>query len=134
MLPTFEVTAAVKPLETEYINTDFDLESEHPFETLTKELTLSCYVLHYFQDDRSHWLARIESNCDHSLNKRDAATDILTIIKALNSLSEQAKKELAACYLREFNLGFNCGDAWAYSHQLPITVVQAVLSRLRYIP
>lgn len=120
------MTSDLTTIETQYINTDLDLESSYSFETLHHELAQSCCVLHYLQNDDGHWVARIESNCDHNIEPEKAATDIFAIVEALNSLSERAKQELAVCHLREFNLGFYCGDNWGYIHQLPQAVVQAV--------
>ncbi|MGZ0173237.1 MAG: hypothetical protein ACKVHE_27225 [Planctomycetales bacterium] len=68
----------------------------------------------------------MESALDDGVSKRDAATDILTIVEAINSLSLAVKEELDKCYLREFNIGFHCGDTWAYAHTLPTDIVRAV--------
>jgi len=112
--------------DTDYINTDFDLKSNAPFETLHSELEMSCCVLHYTQGEDGNWHASVEADHDDDSSDRDAAMDILSIIEALNLLSNQAKEQLAACYLREFNIGFDCWDSWAYVHQIPQRVVRAV--------
>jgi hypothetical protein len=49
----------------------------------------------------------------------------LLIVDAINRLSSVAKVELDACYLREFNIGFECGDSWAYVHSIPLCAVNA---------
>ncbi len=112
--------------DTEYANTDFDLKSNAPFETLHRELQMSCCVLHYTQGEDGNWHAIVEVDHDADYRDRDASMDILSIIDALNSLSNPAKEELVACYLREFNIGFHCWDSWAYVHQIPPPVVRAV--------
>ena len=115
-----------KEIESEYKNTDFDLKSNTPFDTLHNELKLSCIELHYTQSKDGNWHASYESNFDaHSLDF-DEATNILLIIDALKALSKQAKAEFAACYLREFNLGFHCGDTWAFGHQISEAEVRSV--------
>ena len=43
--------------KTEYANTDFDLKSKSPFETLQRELSESCCLLHYTHGDDSNWHA-----------------------------------------------------------------------------
>ena len=112
--------------ETEYINTDFDLKSATPFDALQRELDRSCVVLHYTQGDDGHWHSTVESSHEDEGNNRNAGLDIAAIIEALNALSPAAKAELDACYLREFNMGFDCGDTWAYAHTLPHTIVRAI--------
>lgn len=112
--------------ETEYANTDFDLKSATPFETLQRELDQTCCVLHYTHGDDGHWHSIVESSdCDEN-RSRNAEMDINAIIEAINSLSPVAMAELQACHLREFNIGFHCWDTWAYVHALPNAVVRAV--------
>ncbi|MCK5840724.1 MAG: hypothetical protein KAH31_01040 [Candidatus Sabulitectum sp.] len=112
--------------KTEYTNTDFDLKSKTPFDSLHRELDGTCCVLHYTHGDDGHWHSIVESTHDEKSTDRDAAQDILSMIHALNSLSPLAKAELDTCYLREFNIGFHCWDTWAFAHQLPLPVVRAV--------
>lgn len=112
--------------ETEYANTDFDLKSATPFDTLQRELDKTCCVLHYTHGDDGHWHSIVESErCDDSSN-RNAEMDIAAIINAMNMLSPIAKAELDACHLREFNIGFHCWDTWAYVHILPPAIVRLV--------
>lgn len=112
--------------KTEYANTDFDLKSTTPFDTLHRELQSSCWVLHYTYGPDGHWHAIVESSHGEESCDRNAEMDIAAIIGAINALSPTASAELDACYLREFNLGFECWDTWAYSHQLSQTIVRAV--------
>lgn len=112
--------------ETEYANTDLDLKSESPFDTLNNELDKTCCVLHYTQGEDGHWHSTVESVNDDETSTRNAEMDILAIIEAINSLSPAAKAELDSCYVREFNIGFHCWDTWAYVQSLQPSVVQAV--------
>ena len=50
----------------------------------------------------------------------------MTILTAVDSLSDAAKEQLARCFIRDFNIGFDCWDSWAYNHALPNSVVAAV--------
>ncbi len=113
-------------MDTEYANTDFDLKSETPFDTLNDELERACCVLHYTQDEDGHWFSIVEAVHEDDTSNRNAELDILEILDAINALSPAAKLEYDSCYLREFNLGFNCWDTWAYVHRLPHSVVKAV--------
>ena len=112
--------------ETEYINTDFDLKSQSPFDILHHELDQLCCVLHYTHGEDGYWHSTVESVSPDETSKRNAEMDILAIIAAINVLSPAATAELASCYLREFNIGFHCWDTWAYVHMLPLPVVQAI--------
>ena len=112
--------------DTEYANTDFDLKSVTPFDSLNRELEQTCCVLHYTHGEDGNWHSIVESAHDNVSSDRDAAIDILAIIDAINALSAAAKAELDSCYLREFNLGFHCWDTWSYVHTLPSAVVDAV--------
>ena len=116
-----------RPLETEYANTDFDLKSATPFDTLNRELAASCCVLHYYSlGDDGTWSSIVESAHDEETASRNAEIDILAIIEALDGISPAAKAELDACSTREFNIGFHCWDTWSYAHNIPAAVVQAV--------
>ncbi|TWU35193.1 hypothetical protein Q31b_52890 [Novipirellula aureliae] len=114
------------PSETEYANTDFDLKSATPFDTLQRELDESCCVLHYTHGGDGHWHSIVESSHEDESDNRNAELDIAAILEAVNRLSPVAKAELHACYLREFNIGFHCWDTWAYIHTLPNAIVRAI--------
>lgn len=112
--------------ETEYANTDFDLKSTAPFDTLHRELDQACCVLHYTHGEDGHWHSIVESSHEDDSRNRNAAMDIAAIINALKGLSPAAKAEFDACYLREFNIGFECWDTWSYVHVLPQPIIRAV--------
>lgn len=112
--------------ETEYANTDFDLKSELPFETLHRELDTTCCVLHYTHGEDGRWHSILNSRHYDDYGTRDAEMDILAMIAAIKALSPTAKSEFDACYLREFNIGFHCWDTWAYVHAVSLDVVRAV--------
>ncbi len=113
-------------IDTEYANTDFDLKSRMPFDTLHQELKRWCCVLHYSEGNEGHWYSIVEANHNEASSDRNAAIDILAIVEAINALSPNAKAELEACYMREFNIGFHCGDTWSYVHSIPLAVVEAI--------
>ena len=113
-------------IETDYANTDFDLKSKSPFDTLHNELTSRCVVLHYGCGADGNYHASYESDHGGESNETGAGRDILLIVNALNSLSDAGKAELKTCYLREFNIGFECGDSWAFLHSVSQKAVAAV--------
>lgn len=112
-------------IESEYANTDFDLKSISPFNTLHQELSATCCVLHYGKGDDGNFHACFESSHDGETKESGAERDIMLMVDAIGLLSDTAKAELNACYLREFNIGFHCGDTWAFVHSVPHRVVQA---------
>ena len=113
-------------IESDYVNTDFDLKSESSFDTLHDELSLRCLVLHYHRGDNGHYHGSYETNHDGELPVSGAQRDIQLFVDAINSLSAPAKAELEACYLREFNIGFECGDSWGFVYSVPhVSVVAA---------
>jgi hypothetical protein len=114
------------PLESTYINADFDLKSATAFDTLHRELETTCLVLDYSQWHDAQWHSTVESSHDDEGDNRTAAMDIMAIISAIHALSPAARAELDACSLCEFNIGFDCGDTWGYVHALPAAVVRAV--------
>ena len=111
------------PVDTHYITTDFDLRSKSPFDSLHCELDQTCCVLIYAQEEGGDWFATVHSLLDDGITQRVAADDILAMIGAINALSPAARAEFDACYLREFNLGFECGDTRSFVHTLPSNVV-----------
>jgi len=106
-------------IESAYVNTDFDLKSKSAFETLHNELSIRCLALNYAQGDDGSYHASYESNHEGESALTGAERDILLIVGAINTLSDKAKTELKSCYLREFNIGFECGDSWGYVHSVP---------------
>ena len=115
-----------KPRDTTYINTDFDLKSHSPFDSLCAELASSCTVLHYTFGDDGNWHSIVESFYpeDDYTYPRTAAMDIRLILQALAGLSEQARMEFDNCSMREFNIGFDCWDTWSYVHSLPVEIIR----------
>lgn len=113
-------------VDTEYANTDLDLKSVTPFDVLKRELDQWCCVLHYTRGENGHWHSIVESTLDDAASKHDASSDILAIVEAIKTLSPAARAELDDCYLREFNIGFHCGDTWSYIHTIPSIVIRGV--------
>jgi len=112
-------------IETDYANTDFDLKSASSFDTLHRELSSLCCALYYTRSEEGHYHASYESDHNGNSTQTGAERDILLFTAAINSLSTDAKMELDACYLREFNIGFHCGDSWAFVHAIPHRAVNA---------
>src|ERR1700759_4368817 len=102
----------MKMIQTNYANTDFELKSHSPFETLYRELIAKCNLMQYELGGDGIWHAGFELMHDEDSVERDAEKDILTFIEIISALSTTAKDEFHASYLREFNIGFDCWDSW----------------------
>lgn len=111
---------------TQYSNTDLDLKSRSSLELLASELRSSCCVLHCTLGDDGNWHMTVES--DHDLNTCDsnASIDIPHMLESVSKLTSAAKRQFDDCYLRDFNIGVECWDSWAYNHAIPAHIVLAV--------
>lgn len=109
--------------KTQYLNTDLDLRSHEPLTTLCHELERTCCILNHIQADHGHWHATIESNLSE-----DSCADlaIQAMLAVLPQLSAQAKRQWDNCYLRAFDLGFECGDTWAYPYALTAESIRLI--------
>ena len=102
------------------------MKSKSPFDTLHDELSSRCLALHYTRGEDGNYHASYDSDNDGESPELGAEGDILLIVNALNSLSDTAKSELGRCFLREFNIGFECGDSWGYVHSVPQNAIASV--------
>ncbi len=121
----------------EFINVDLDLESKTPFDNLVKVFEKSEIVLHYEGSKRKCWFARIEV----SFSPRKPETAVLHLCRLVKNLSGIELQEWNSCYMREFNLGYHCGEKpWAYPSALSknavllMSQVQASLAITLYPP
>jgi hypothetical protein len=112
--------------DTEYANTDLDLKSAVPFDRLNRELASKCRVLHYTHGDDGNWHSIVEASHGSDSRSRNAEMDIAAIIDAIRDLSSEAKAELRACHLRQFDIGFHCWDTWGFGHAVPNRIVHAI--------
>jgi hypothetical protein len=117
-----------KHRDTRYTNTDLDLKSTSPFPKLREELEASCTLLHYTHGDDNNWHAIVESRYpdEEHTDDRTAVMDIRLILNAIQKLSGEAKVQLDQCYMKEFNLGFDCWDTWSFVHSLPTDILREI--------
>ena len=115
-----------KPRDTSYTNTDLDLKSTSSFTSLRDELAATCTLLHYTHGEDQNWHAIVESSYpdEEHTEDRNAAMDIRLIVNALKRLSSNARQEFDECYMREFNIGFDCWDTWSYLHSVPTDILR----------
>jgi len=111
---------------TQYSNTDLDLKSATSLDALATELRANCDVLHCTTGDDGNWHMTVESSHDENTTDRNAAIDIPAILDAIATLSDVAKLQFDGCFVRDFNIGFECWDTWAYNHPLPNDVLRSI--------
>lgn len=109
--------------QTQYLNTDLELRSHEHLTMLCHEFEETCCILNHFQADDGHWHATIESNLSEN---SCADLSIQAMLAVLHQLSAQAKRQWNNCYLRAFDLGFECGDTWAYPYALTAESIRLI--------
>lgn len=99
-----------------YLNTDLDLVAEHDLERLAVGLQqYGVTPIHITAGEDGRWYSTLET--DEQYDKPE--TTIVAMLDAIDAL-EKAKHSLwRRCLLREFNVGFDCGDKpWAFNEGL----------------
>lgn len=92
-------------------------------DVLCAEFERTCCLLYHGKGEDGNWHATIESD---ALENLSAADDIQKMLNVLPALPTDAKEQWDGCLSRDLNIGFDCGDTWAYPHSLPHDVVRLV--------
>lgn len=90
----------------QYLNTDLELVSTRPLDTLGTEMTALELCGHVTCADDGMWYAMFEAP-----NADEPEPNILKLLDALDRLSHAAIAVLRKCTKIEFNIGYECGDA-----------------------
>lgn len=104
-----------------YINTDLDLRSIEDLTGLATVLeSRALSPLHMAQDEDGSWFALFETN-DHFAEPEQTIAKMLDVIEAL---APAQKAIWSRCTLKEFHIGYACGDdAEAFTQGLSSEVV-----------
>jgi hypothetical protein len=118
--------------ETHYLNTDLDLVAERDLTLLVSALTdRGVPSLSMFQRDDGRWQATFETEEVF----RNADANISALLTAIEGLSPEPLSAWSACSVREFNIGYDCGDEpWAFTDQITtgtLTRITALGASLR---
>ena len=99
-----------------YINTDLDLVAAYDLGPLTVALqSRGVSPLHITAGEDGRWYTTLETDVQHD----QAETTIDAMLDAIDSLNKSNRGLWEACLVREFNLGFDCGDKpWAFNEGL----------------
>lgn len=111
-------------LKTHYLNTDLDLHALLDLAPLADALSQrGLYVFHVLEHEDGFWSARFETEEGFE----DPEHNIAAMLTAIESLDGPAKSLWAACTLREFDIGYDCGQEPAAFRQ---HLSAATLSRI----
>jgi hypothetical protein len=102
--------------ETHYLNTDLDLVAGQSLQALAGALaTRGMLPLHVDPRDDRHWYSTLETEEKFT----QPEPNIVALLTAIEALDPQSHIQWAACAIREFNIGYDCGDEpRAFNHGL----------------
>jgi hypothetical protein len=102
--------------QTHYLNTDLDLVAERNLDALTAALqSQGVFPLHNESRADGRWYATLETEVQFDRPE----PNIAAILTAIETLDQRPRELWSACTSREFNIGYDCGDApWAFNHAL----------------
>ena len=99
-----------------YLNADLDLVSPTDFDALVRALRDGgVYALDAELAEDGLWHGTFET--DDSYDQPDA--NLNAFLAVVETFMPPLREQWLACTLREFNIGYDCGDEpWAYNHGL----------------
>jgi len=102
--------------KTHYLNTDLDLVAGQSLQALADALeTRGVSPLHVALRDDQQWYSILETVEQFT----QPEPNIVALLTAIEALDPQSRIQWAACAIREFNIGYDCGDEpWAFNHGL----------------
>lgn len=105
-----------------YLNTDLDVWSDRDLRPMEKALTSrGLFSLRPVEPGEGQWFAVFETDATHPAPDENLAE----MLSAVESLTDRAAAVWAGCSLREFNIGYQCGDEpWAFNHGLSNDVLR----------
>ncbi len=115
-LASEEPAGGNEPSRIRYLNTDLDLVSEQDLRPLTEAFKASgLSPLHVAAADDGRWFATLETDQQFSEPEQTVAV-MLTVIEQLVPALRHCWDR---CELREFNIGYDCGnEPWAFNQGL----------------
>jgi hypothetical protein len=100
-----------------YLNTDLDLRSTHDISKLASFFEeRGMKLLSVTATEDATWNATIEPD-DHYDEPSKSIDTLLTVVE---SLPKPLQTDWFGCSIREFNIGYDCGDEpWAFNQAIP---------------
>ena len=107
-----------------YLNTDLDLKSGFDLHPLSIELSnYGLHSLHVTHCEDGFWYATFETEQQHE----QPETNIAEMVAAIERLTEPHLSTWQSCVLREFNIGYDCGEKpWAFNQGLSNELLQRI--------
>jgi len=94
-----------------YLNTDLDLICDVEPRLLTEKLSVGDIYCHLTKGEDALWYVLCEDDSD-----TEPELNLVRLLDAIESLSDPARSLWDRCTLREFNIGYDCGDQpWAFN-------------------
>ena len=106
-------------MKIQYLNTDLDVVAGRDLGPLAAALEArGVSALHVAQAEDGHWYATFETYGENE--QHDVPELALTVmLDAIESLEAEVRGLWSECSLREFNIGYDCGDEpWAFNNGL----------------
>ena len=99
-----------------YLNTDLDLVCSDDLTELANAFDAAgSPPLHVTKGDDGKWYASFETDEQHA----EPAENISQMLSIIESLTDPLRSLWTRCTVREFNLGYDCGDEpWAFNQSL----------------
>jgi len=111
------IQACILKPKIEYLNTDLDLAARYDLTSLTEALSeRGAFLLDpCTEQDDGTWDATLET--EESFSSPQPNVDAL--LDAIETLDSDSRQDWDGCTLREFNIGYDCGDEpWAFNNEL----------------
>ncbi len=118
---TLRVVEYIEESAIRYLNTDLDLASDQNLKSLADALSVTgLCCLHLECEPNGRCFARFETEQAYA----NPHENIEAFLNVLETLDESTKRLWWSCSLREFNIGFDCGDKpWASNAGLAPSVL-----------
>jgi len=113
-------------MDSFYSNTDLDLVAEVDISELVEVFRAKCLVLSYDRAGDGKWYATVEASLDAAKIQdpcRSIDSHMMSLLSVAEHLESIPRMQWNSCVKRDFNIGFECGDTWAFSQTISQDVV-----------
>lgn len=107
-----------------YLNTDLDLVCSEDLTELANAFDAAgSPPLHVTMGDDEKWYASFETDEQHS----EPAENISQMLSIIESLNDPLRSLWTRCTVREFNIGYDCGnEPWAFNQALSADLLERI--------
>lgn len=107
-----------------YLNTDLYLVAPLSLTPLTDELEQHRASGWLDSGEDGHWYANLNADAEENV---EPETDLRAMLAAIESLSASSRVIWEACSVREFDIGYDCGDEpWAFTQRISCETLQRI--------